>query len=154
MNVNELRNKIEHTIALPFATFVPCNEADIQLLEDELNLKLPKAYQEFLLWMGMKANNILQGSEWLFHDLPKIRGWAIQLLEGNGLKSWLPDDALVFFMHQGYQFAFMRTSEGDDPPVYYFNEMYPSTDFTKMYNKYSDFLTEQIDQVFGSSEEH
>ena len=29
-----------------------------------------------------------------------------------------PDDALVFWMHQGYQFMFLRAAEGDDPPVY------------------------------------
>lgn len=35
----------------------------------------------------------------------------------------IPDTAFVFAMHQGCAFVFFRLGEGDDPPVYLFEEV-------------------------------
>lgn len=119
---------------------IPCSERDVQVIERELNLAIPQAYKEFLLWMGKKAGDILLGSDWLFDDLPKIQKWAIELMQANGVSNMLPSDAFVIYMHQGYQFSFVRISEGDDPPVYYYDEMRPYSDFPMLYARFSDYL--------------
>jgi hypothetical protein len=64
----------------------------------------------------------------------------------------MPPDAFVFWMHQGYQFCFFRTSDGDDPPVYYYlqaglSERVVSGQFVRKYEHYSEFLADWIDMA-------
>ncbi|MBH8566157.1 hypothetical protein I8748_29045 [Nostoc sp. CENA67] len=63
----------------------------------------------------------------------------------------LPEDAFVFLMHQGYMFWFLITSEGDDPPVYGYEEgaapiPYTSVPFKKLSSSFSKFLVELLEQ--------
>ncbi len=57
----------------------------------------------------------------------------------------MPEDAFVFFMHQGYQFMFFRLSEGDDPPVYYYGEGEGQDTFRVLQPSYSAFLETEIE---------
>lgn len=50
----------------------------------------------------------------------------------------LPEDAIAFMMHQGYQFMFVRSGEGEDPPVYYYREQ--GGEFEKKADQLSQFL--------------
>ncbi len=101
---------------------IPCTEEEVALLEQQTHLSLPRAYREFLLTMGKGAGTLLRGSDWVYSDLPTLREVAPEILEEDHYSHPLPEDAFVFFMHQGYQFRFFRTSEGDDPPVYRYVE--------------------------------
>src|SRR6266481_1526061 len=58
---------------------IPCTEREIQLLEQQLGLPLPGAYQEFLLWMGHGAGGFLRGSDCFYDRLPPLRAWAAAL---------------------------------------------------------------------------
>src|SRR5207248_219520 len=92
---------------------VPCTEEEVRKLEQQVGLKLPQAYREFLLWMGHNGGGLLQGSDCFYQHLPRIQKGAVELLEEDGFPDPLPADAFVFLMHQGYQFDFFRVSEGD-----------------------------------------
>lgn len=124
---------------------LPCTEEEVRSLEQQLGISLPDAYKEFLLWMGHGAGGLMRGSDCFFEHLFEIRAWAIELLQENNFPEPLPDDAFVFFMHQGYQFSFLRTSEGDDPPTYSYHEGENQTSFTRSHERYSDFLATEID---------
>jgi hypothetical protein len=121
---------------------VPCSEREVQSLERHLGLTLPPAYKEYLLWIGHGAGRLLRGTDCFYADIFDLRTWAEQLLNEDGFPQKLPEDAIVFSMHQGYQFSFFRTSEGDDPPVYYylFFEESGQTEFRKAFPSFSNLL--------------
>ncbi len=56
----------------------------------------------------------------------------------------LPEDAFVFFMHQGYHFNFFRTSAGDDPPIYRYLEGTDLETFPSTYSHFTDFLLQGV----------
>ena len=122
-----------------------CTQDEVIKLEAKLVILLPKAYQEFLFLMGHSAGKFLRGSDCFFRDLPSLKSWAIALLEENNFPASLPEDAFVFFMHQGYQFSFFRVSEGDDPPTYSYCEGTNKTGFIRSHDRYSDFLMTEVE---------
>lgn len=99
-----------------------CRIDEIVDLEKELDMFLPEAYKEFLLWIGKDTNKFLQGSEVEYKHLVKIQGGANELLKENGHPR-LPDNAFVFHIHQGYQFSYFLLDGNDDPEVYFYDEV-------------------------------
>ncbi|CAN1213549.1 Knr4/Smi1-like domain-containing protein [Tumidithrix helvetica PCC 7403] len=126
-------------------TLLPCSDRSITELEQKLEISLPKLYKEFLQMMGNGAGKFLQGEDCFYPQLPLIQGWAKELLQENNFPESLPDDAFVFFMHQGYQFSFFKLSEGDNPPIYSYCEGQEETHFIKNHDKFSDFLSVEIE---------
>lgn len=124
--------------------FQPCTEQEVQELERQLERRLPLAYREFLLTMGHSAGEVFHPDDCFYEDLPKIQRLAAILLKPTG--ATLPDDAFVF-LYAGYQFLFFRTSEGDDPPAYYYMEGDDlSNGFQQQYQHYTDFLMLAIEE--------
>ena len=121
-----------------------CTLDEIIGLEQRLEISLPVAYKEFLLLMGHSASKFLQGSDCFFKHLPYLREWACEILQENKFSKTLPEDAFVFFMHQGYQFSFFIISEGDNPPTYSYCEGTKQTSFMKSHEKFSDFLETEV----------
>ncbi len=128
----------------------PCTEQQIAQLEQQYHLTLPAAYKEFLRWMGNGAGRFMAGDAAFYDALPQLRAFALEMLAENHVPQRLPDDAFVFSMHEGYQFLFFRTSEGDNPPVYWYGEGEPlrgdgtANAFPKRFARYSDYLVSQI----------
>jgi len=117
-----------------------CTENEIEELKQLGKGKpLPKNYIEFMKMAG-NGVNFLKGSDYTVSYVYKLKEWAIELLKENDCSQNLTDNDFVFFMHQGYQFAFFKLDEGDDPPVYYYHE---GDDFFTEYKSFSDFLIEQ-----------
>ncbi|MEP7284747.1 MAG: SMI1/KNR4 family protein [Chloroflexota bacterium] len=84
---------------------------------------LPDLYVEYLLVLGKEAGNLDVGSSCFYPTLLELKGSAVNLLEENEFPFLLPDDAFVFFMHQGYQFLYFLTKDKlEDPPVFYYIE--------------------------------
>jgi hypothetical protein len=100
--------------------------------------------------MGHGAGKFLRGSDCFYQHLPQIQEWAKQLLVENDFPQALPEDAFVFFMHQGYQFSFFRLSEGDNPPTYSYCEGQEQPDFVKSHDQFSDFLSVEINLYLQS----
>ncbi|HBK96928.1 MAG TPA: SMI1/KNR4 family protein [Microcoleaceae bacterium UBA10368] len=130
---------------------LPCREEQIYSLERQYGLIIPMAYKEFLLWGGVCAGGLLQGSNYSYDDLSELREGAEELLERNEFPEPLPKDAFVFLMHQGYVFWFFTASEGDDPPVYGYEEggagvPYAPVIFKKLSSSLSKFLEELLEQ--------
>ena len=122
----------------------PCTEREVTDLEEKLGLQVPDAYKEFLLWMGHGAGNFLRGTDCFYDSLP-LNEAACELLTEDNVTLQLPEDAFVFYMHQDYQFMFLRTSEGPNPPVYFYAEESRDKGFQTLYESFSDFLATEID---------
>ncbi|HEX8033642.1 MAG TPA: SMI1/KNR4 family protein [Ktedonobacterales bacterium] len=122
------------------AEMLPCSEREVEILERHLGVTLPQAYKEYLLWIGHGAGRFERGTDCFYADVFDNRDGAEQLLSEDNFPQKLPEDAVVFSMHQGYQFSFFRTSEGDDPPVYYYLEDSGQTGFRKTFPSFSNLL--------------
>jgi hypothetical protein len=105
---------------------VGCTVEEVLEVERELGVVLPTRYRQFLERLGKGAGRFLRGSSVFYPtclDLTAIaREMLIEEREDSGIEIDLPSDAIVILMHQGYQFYFIRASEGEDPPVYFFHE--------------------------------
>lgn len=124
---------------------VPCTEEEVRTLEGQLRRSLPGAYREFLLWMGYDSYTFLVGSTWGYSRLLDLQEAAHQLLEENAFPQPLPHEAFVFLMHQGYSFNFFCLDEGNDPPIYSYNEGHEQSSFPRIFPRFTDFLASEIE---------
>lgn len=103
--------------------FQPCSALEIDELRCLLQLTLPKAYEEFLLWVGNGCEVFEDhGGLYSSEQGSNLQELALEIIESNGVAESLPDDSIVFWIFEpGYCFAFICSSEGDNPPIHYFN---------------------------------
>lgn len=139
-------NRQKDLLRIGYRQPIPCTLQEVEELEQWLGHRLPKAYREFLLWMGHSGGGVLAGTNCFYEDLKRIQTSAKELLEENHYSGELPKDAFVFYMHQGYQFNFFHLEEGDDPPVYFYVEENPTRIFfEKIYQKFSIFVLTEVE---------
>ena len=124
---------------------LPCDEGEVCALEQKFHRSLPRAYKEFLLTMGKGAGDLLAGSDFSYRQLDRLQEVAAEMLAEDKFPLKLPEDAFVFFMHQGYHFNFFRTSEGDDPPIYRYLEETDLETFPLAYSHFTDFLLQRVE---------
>lgn len=122
---------------------IGCTDTEITELENLIGLNLPQQYKEFLRAVGKGAGKFLQGTDIFLSALTGLKSEANALLTENSENFSLPDDAFVFSMHQGYEFTYFNTTEGDDPPVYQYVEGNGSPLLT--WQSFSDFVKEAIE---------
>ncbi|QDU43509.1 SMI1/KNR4 family protein [Symmachiella dynata] len=115
-----------------------CSATEIEEVQADVGRPLPLAYREFLAKMGRGAGDFYVGTDIFYPTLLGITEAAHELVAEDEAGIVLPKDAIAFMMHQGYQFMFVRTDEGDDPPVYYYMEI--SGEFVKKADKLTQFL--------------
>ena len=144
--LDRVKKRLDELHTIPPANLKLCTEEEVTELEQSLSIKLLQAYREFLLWMGHGGGSFTVGTECLYEDLPQIQHWAEELLEEDQFPLKLPEDAFVYYMHQGYAFNFFCLSEGNDPPVYTYLEDSGQTSFVKASPHFSDSLLTWIEQ--------
>lgn len=119
----------------------PCTSDQIDEVQKYCKGKLPKAYVEFLEVMGQGTSpGFLTGHSCFIDELFDLREWSEELLQETEYDRHLPDDCFVFWMSQGYQFAFFKFNDGDDPPVYYYREYSRQKNYKIISKSFSQFL--------------
>jgi len=121
----------------------PVTSSKIFLIEKEFKITLPEVYKQFLQLMGNGAGEYMRGSSVFYDEIFSLRKWADELVHENDIEP-IPNDAFVFWMHQGYQAAYFKLNEGDNPPVYYFSEGQESDGFKLKEKSLSDFFASQL----------
>jgi hypothetical protein len=121
----------------------PASKDKIDGIEKDYQVVLPAEYKKFLTLMGNGAGNFMLGSSVFLNELVDLRSGTIELCEENNIPI-IPNNAFVFWMHQGYQAAYFNIGESDDPPVYYFSEGKGWKDFMLMESSFSAFLWKQL----------
>lgn len=119
-------------------TFVGCTTEEIASLERLHRVRLPKVYREFLLKMGKSAGSFLQGTDFLFKDLRRLREQAEILLSDTASPLKLNESDFVFAVHQGYQFLFFPIGGSEDPAVFHYEEGDESA--ARVFDHFSDWL--------------
>lgn len=119
------------------------SEDDLLRLETLVGLRLPTAYREFLRLVGHGAGWFYGGTHALLPpmQLARLREWADELVKEMGLAP-LPQNAMVFWMHQGYKFRYFECSECDDPPVFHFHEDKPTP--AARWSRFSEMLADDV----------
>lgn len=119
------------------------SDAQIRSIEAFYGVSLSGVYRQFLLLMGNGAGKYMLGSTVFYDDIFRLGEWGQELIEENKLNP-APTDAFFFWMHQGYQTAYFKLSDGDDPPVYYFSEGMGKNEFVKESSLTNFFIDELI----------
>jgi hypothetical protein len=131
MNPNYLRPIQEAWSAIPAgpnSVVVPSSRAELGRLEALLppGTRFPEALETYLLWAGDKAGNLYRLVDFSTH--------MISIYLENGLRSIqsmvkrsggtdpLPADMLIINEHLGSNITYILLSEGDNPPVYFWEE--------------------------------
>lgn len=145
MYLNAVKARLEELRSVRLDKILSCTEEEVSILEQKIGRFLPAAYREFLLWMGRGTGGLFQGSECLYWDVIPLQKAAADLMQEDEFSGPFPEDAFVLLMHQGYQFHFFRTSEGDDPPVYHYLEGQEESSMKLVYSHFSDFLLAMVE---------
>ncbi len=139
------KNRLQALNSIPAHALLPCTEQEVSALEQLLGYSLPLVYREMLLWIGHGGGQLMQDLDCFYEQLLGLQQRARQMLSEHDCRLPLPEDAFVFFLCQDSCFSFIRTSEGEDPPVYAYDSIWRRTPFQKVYRHFSDFLALEIE---------
>lgn len=115
-----------------------CNRFNIKRIEWYFRVSLPAVYKDFLYAMGKGAGQYMLGDDAFFGSIFSLREDFEGIVVEKNL--FLPETAFVFWSHQGYQYAYFRTDDGDDPTVYFYDD----GDTINKEGSLTDFYTEQL----------
>ncbi len=116
---------------------------EIEQIENKFQIKLPEIYRQYLLKMGESSGDFNSGSDFWYPEILDFRQVAEVLLAKHLPEFKLPVSAFVFGMHQGYQFWYFDTSDGDNPPVFYYLEGQAPP--VQKFQSYSDLLEAMLE---------
>jgi hypothetical protein len=106
----------------------------------ETSYSLPSSYKLFLMNFGKGIDGFMEGSDYTLKFLSGMKKSANDILVKQGLQE-LPENAFVFWMHQGYQFCFFLIEDGiSNPEIHYFNECFKNLVAIKLADTLSNFL--------------
>jgi hypothetical protein len=124
-----------------------CSALEIeQLSRLAKNKRLPLQYLELMRRAG-NGIRLFIGSSYTIGEVPELREAAIELLQENNSDENLADSSFVFFMHQGYQFYYFNLDDGDNPPVYFYNEGENEDRSIKRAESFSNFLIDYYNET-------
>ncbi|MFK7763961.1 MAG: SMI1/KNR4 family protein [Roseobacter sp.] len=121
-----------------------CSKRDVEILEQDLERRLPGAYREFLLWMGNDKHGRLKGSDWFLTDVRENTAVLPELLFENAISIDQLKNQFCFFMHQGYMAAWFDLSQSvGDPKCFFFSEANNGRKIEGP-KKFTEFLKEEL----------
>lgn len=140
--INELMEKLEQkNICMKRST----EEQMEELCSIVKGKNLPKAYIEFMSVMGNGTEGRYMGGDSCFmNEIYDLKQGAVELLEENESINMLTDDDFIFWMSQGCMFCFFKLTEGDNPPVYFYNES-GEDKFIKVADSIVEFLINRLE---------
>ena len=107
---------------------VGCTSEEVEALESLLpnSYRLPEAYREFLFYCGRNMGRVSALTDFSYKNAyfnAKERNYKIigMLTWGEELAK-IPEDLFVISKHISSNFSYVLLSEGDNPPVYAWNE--------------------------------
>jgi hypothetical protein len=136
--IQQLTESLElHSVA-SHGNLFGCSDEEILRVQQQFAFELPNAYRLFLATMGKGAGKFFVGTDLFFPSILGVTDDARELVSEDSAEITLPDNAIVFAMHQGYQFMFMLADGSDDPPVVSYLER--SGKFDKQSESFSQYL--------------
>ena len=151
--LNKTIHILEQFIAKYGGEVIPCTLEEVDKLESMLPspYSLPEAYKEFMLYGGKKIGAFYE--EGSMFDYKRAlnyvrngRSSAISLLKQYEANPQLPDDIYVLTTYMSSFFNFFKLTEGENPPVYEWNEEdeIGTEAIVKAYDSFTDFIKGEI----------
>ena len=135
-------DKLEKELKEKGEILIPMTKQEYLYLESKCKCSFPLVYKHFLLKMGKGAGRFMKGASVFYNEIFELQKWGEELVEENNFIP-IPQDAIVFWMHQGYQMAFFILNTGDNPLVYYFSEEKKQMNFEEK-GTLSNFFNTQL----------
>jgi hypothetical protein len=99
------------------------SEDEIRTLTQQLAITLPKAYHAYLSAFGHARGGLFTGSDVEPGQLLEYKAWAHELVTESGADpSFLTDQSVIFFFHQGYTFAYFIADTTENPTIGWYRE--------------------------------
>lgn len=150
MTKYDYQNALLRTGLVSSRDMIGCSEDEVKDVSLIAGYPLPKAYKEFLFAMGRAAGIFLLGTDIFYRHVHDLKKNSNDLLKECGANFEIPVNAFVFYMHQGYEFAFFINDGIDDPAVYQFIEGNDSP--ILVWESFTDFFLDMI-RVFVESQQ-
>ncbi|NBB31433.1 SMI1/KNR4 family protein [Cellulophaga sp. BC115SP] len=129
---------------------VGCTEDEIKEMESFYGFKFPEAYCEYLAFMGetsyyMNVHAYTSGLAYLNYEYMRTYAkWVLDMYnEDYGTKTAFDDNFIIFAMHDE-SFLFMKSNEGENPPVYVFNADGPGSEVRRCDNSFIECIIAHI----------
>lgn len=94
-------------------------ESQILDLESKYGVKFPTSYRDFLAKLGCSSTDLFSSYAFVYPGVEDLRQSAVDLAARNHFS--MPANVFVILI-QDDGFLYIRTDEGEDPPVYGFQE--------------------------------
>ena len=101
-----------------------CTEEEVMELEGQLGVKFPRSYREICLILGEQAAfSLIDESSFEFPEYEKMRK-GVEKIILNSAPDFTLDKSMfiVGCLMQNGIFYFLKLNEGDDPPIYRYQE--------------------------------
>jgi len=125
MYLDRLQQRIQDLGCVEDQEVLPCAEEEVAALETKLGLRLPGVYRELLLCCGKGLGEVLSGmglADYEDQMGQDLRQTMCQSLAEDGQDpATLDHETLIVESNYDGFFCFLRTAEGNDPPVYAYN---------------------------------
>jgi hypothetical protein len=130
------------------STIIGCNDNEIALVEENVKIRLPEGYKDFLLSAGKCAGAFRTYVDWLYPEILWLTSECREELayDSDGM-FLLPEKAFVFEVGNAESFSFFDTARGtSNPPVFghyeshrYFDELSDSFwEYVEAHLEYSE----------------
>jgi hypothetical protein len=95
--------------------FMGCSDTEIEELSAAAGFKLPLAYTDFMRLLGRNSGGFLQDYSFLYPKVIELNRYC-----QSNYPSYLLDyqPCFVFISRMGDEHLFLKSNQGDDPPVY------------------------------------
>lgn len=137
-------------VGIPAHQVRGCSDSEIAEVQNRLGIRLPEVYREFLATMGRGAGPLFQGDSIFYPNMLNHRREIEYIIVNEEMTDYvlrLPDDAVAFLTHQGYEFFYFSAGEGEDPAVYSFRD--GALEATKCFEHLSDFFDNAVSTLEG-----
>ncbi|WP_452219431.1 SMI1/KNR4 family protein [Lacinutrix salivirga] len=146
-------NKVKQKLDEWQTIYKGCAKGEIIEIIEIAGGSLPECYLEFLSTMGKDMDRkeigmrgFLVGNAVFYEDLFDNKEGMQELLDEDGRTDLiLTDNDFVFYDSQGIIQAFFKLDEGDNPPVYGYEEGYKGGDFPKIADSLSSFYERYLE---------
>ena len=125
---------------------VGCTEDEIKEMESFYGFKFPEVYREYLACMGetsyyMSVYAYTSGlAYWNYEYMRTHAKWVLDIYnEGYDTKTTFDNNFIIFAMHDE-SFLFMKSNEGENPPVYVFGADGPGSEVRRCDNSFTEYL--------------
>ena len=151
--IEKFVHQVSNVPGISMHEILGCSGAEIETLKSLLakDLELPQAYLAFLAFGGKQISDFMAGEHFYYQDSLRwieegiLEGWRKNLDEDQSFP-----DMFMIYEHDGYAMAFIRLTEGANPPVYYIDD--ETNGVIKIFDTFSHFLDAKLDSWILSKE--